>query len=271
MHKCLFYLVLIFVGFLAACNHDDTPYGDNQATGRFYRIRGMEMYCEVYGQGKPLLMIHGNGGSISAFSRNIGYFAQKYQVIVADSRAQGHSADLRDSISFEQMADDYADLLDSLHAAPANVLGWSDGGIIALLMTIRHPQKVSKLVASGANLWPDSTAIKPSEWLEEQKEYLKMKDAQHMTIGQKNRWKMLMLDMEQPHISLNQLHTIKCPAFVVCGEFDLIRREHTQLIYNNLLHANLWVIPHEDHYTISEHVREFNYRVDEFFAKPFHE
>jgi len=271
MVKPFFYLILVFVCCLAACSHDDTPYGDNPATGRFYRIRGMEMYCEVYGQGKPLLLIHGNGGSISTFSRNIGYFAKKYQVIVADSRSQGHSADLRDSISFEQMADDYADLLDSLHAAPAHVLGWSDGGIIALLMAMRHPQKVDKLVASGANLWPDSTAIKPSEWLDEQKEYLRMREIQHLTIGQKNRWKLLLLDIEQPHISLNQLHGIKCPALIVCGEHDLIRREHTQLIYNNLLHANLWVIPHDDHYTISEHVRDFNSRIDGFFTKPFHE
>ena len=67
------------------------PYGNNPAAGKYYDIRGFKMYCEVYGTGKPLLMIHGNGGDISAFAKNIPYFSKKYMVIVPDSRAQGRS------------------------------------------------------------------------------------------------------------------------------------------------------------------------------------
>src|ERR1700755_2520391 len=87
-------------------------YGDNPAAGKYYNIRGIKMYCEIYGEGKPLLMIHGNGGSIAAFSKNIPYFAQKYKVIVVDSRAHGKSTDPSDSLSFEMMADDFNVLLD---------------------------------------------------------------------------------------------------------------------------------------------------------------
>jgi len=267
MQKWFGFVLTIIV--LAACNRDRTPYGDNKTAGRYYHIRGMQMYCEVYGQGLPLLMIHGNGGSISTFSRNIGYFARRYRVIVADSRSQGHSADQRDSLTFEQMADDYADLLDSLHAAKVNVLGWSDGGITALLMAIRHPEKISKMAVSGANLWPDSTALTSAEWRDLQKNYITLKSRRPKNAAEKNHDKLVRLDAEQPHIGLEQLHKIQCPVLVICGEYDIIRREHTQLIYNNLLHANLWVIPHDDHYTISEHVRTFNPRVDEFFSKPF--
>lgn len=266
----LFYLLTLLC-LTAACHRDRTPYGDNKAAGRYYRIRGMMMYCEVYGQGKPLLMIHGNGGSISTFSRNIGYFAKNYRVIVADSRSQGHSADPRDSLTFEQMADDYAALLDSLHAAPAYILGWSDGGIIALLLASRHNNKVAKMAISGANLWPGATAIMPAELHEEQTRYAALKNKPHTSAAEQARWKMIRIDTEQPHITPGQLHTIKCPALVICGQYDIIRREHTQLIYNNLLYANLWVIPHADHYTISEHVNTFNARVDAFFTKPFHE
>ena len=229
------------------------------------------MYCEVYGQGKPLLMIHGNGGSISTFSRNIGYFAKNYRVIVADSRSQGHSTDGRDSLTFEQMADDYAALLDSLHAAPAYVLGWSDGGIVALLMAIRHPGKVAKMAISGANLWADSTVFSPAEWQSITREYNAFKAKSPQTALQQNRYKLVRLDARQPHITTGQLHTIKCPTLVICGEYDIIRRQHTQLIYNNLLYADLWVIPHDDHYTISEHVSSFNARVDGFFKNTFHE
>src|SRR5947208_17034872 len=93
----------------------NAAYGDNSAAGKYYNIRGFKMYCEIYGEGKPLLMIHGNGGSIKAFSKNIPYFSKKYKVIVVDSRAHGKSTDPRDSLSFEMMADDFAALLDTLH------------------------------------------------------------------------------------------------------------------------------------------------------------
>src|SRR5919199_3698925 len=108
------------------------PYGNNSAAGKYYAVRGIKLYCEMYGQGKPLLLIHGNGGSIQSFSKNIPYFAKKYRVIAVDSRAHGKSIDPSDSLSFEMMADDFAALLTTLHIDSAYVVGWSDGGINAL-------------------------------------------------------------------------------------------------------------------------------------------
>ncbi len=109
-------------------------YGHNKAAGKYYDIRGFKMYAEIYGQGKPLLIIHGNGGSINNFIYQIPYFAKKYKVIIADSRAQGKSADSGDSLSYEMMADDYAALLDVMKIDSAYVIGWSDGGINALYL-----------------------------------------------------------------------------------------------------------------------------------------
>src|SRR5690242_6877810 len=88
----------------------DSSYGTNAAKGKFYHIRGIDMYAETYGSGAPLLIIHGNGGSIDNFAFQIPYFSKKYKVIVADSRAQGRSKDPSDSLSYEMMADDYAAL-----------------------------------------------------------------------------------------------------------------------------------------------------------------
>src|SRR5882762_2448073 len=90
------------------------PYGNNPGAGKYYSVNGIKLYCETYGTGRPLLMIHGNGGSISAFGKNIPYFAAKYKVIAVDSRAHGKSADAGDSLSFEMMADDFAALLDQM-------------------------------------------------------------------------------------------------------------------------------------------------------------
>src|SRR5689334_16090185 len=139
-------------------------YGKNKAVGKYYNIRGFKMYAEVYGQGQPLLFIHGNGGSINNFTKNIPYFATKYKVIIADSRAQGKSADPGDSLSYEMMADDYAALLDAMRIDSAYVIGWSDGGINGILMAIRHPEKVKKLAITGANLRPDTTAVPKEVW-----------------------------------------------------------------------------------------------------------
>ena len=99
------------------------------------------MYCEIYGEGQPLLIIHGNGGSIAGFKNQIPVFAQKHKVIVADNRAQGKSADKGDSLSYEMMADDFAALLNHLKINSTNAIGWSDGGIIAFLLAIRNPEK----------------------------------------------------------------------------------------------------------------------------------
>src|SRR5437588_2144726 len=115
------------------------------------------MYSETYCSGTPLLIIHGNGCSIADFAYQIPYFSSKYKVILADSRAQGKSVDYGDSLSYEMMADDISALMDTLHISSANIVGWSDGGIIALMLAMVHPEKVKKIAITGANLWPDTT------------------------------------------------------------------------------------------------------------------
>ena len=100
-------------------------YGNNKEAGKYYDIRGFRMYAETYGNGEPLLIIHGNGGSINNFIYQIPYFSQHYKVIVADSRAQGKSIDLRDSLTYEMMADDYAALLTEMKIDSAYVIGVS--------------------------------------------------------------------------------------------------------------------------------------------------
>jgi pimeloyl-ACP methyl ester carboxylesterase len=243
-------------------------YGNNNAVGKYYDVRGIKMYCEIYGEGRPLLMIHGNGGFMKAFANNIPYFSAKYKVILLDSRAQGKTIDTNDSLSFEMMADDEAALLDALHIDSAYVLGWSDGGINAILLAMRHPGKVIKLASTGANLWPDSSALISSLWKDE-KNTFETTDTKNFTPKQKNDWKIFLLDWLQPNISLQQLNAIKCPAFIIAGDHDLIKFEHTKAIYENIPHASLWIVPNSGHGTLIEHTDEFNKRVDEFFSNSF--
>ncbi|MBO0951450.1 alpha/beta fold hydrolase [Fibrella forsythiae] len=241
------------------------PYGNNAVAGKYQLVNGVRLYYETYGKGKPLLLIHGNGGSISSFSKNIPYFARNYRVIAVDSRAHGKSIDPGDTLSFELMADDFAALLTSLRIDSAYVIGWSDGGINALLLAMQHPEKVKKLVATGANLWPDSTALVPSLWKQMQKEYVEKKDKPRTSPKDKNDWKVFALDVLQPNIPLQALHAIKSPSLIMAGDRDLIVTAHTVAIAQHLPNSWLWIVPNCGHATLIDRADEFNNKVSEFF------
>lgn len=260
----VFWAMFISVGY-----GQGIPYGNNPAAGKYYNIRGIKMYCEVYGAGKPLLMIHGNGGSIQVFEKNIPYFSKKYKVIAVDSRSQGKSIDSSDSLSFEMMADDFDALLTAMHIDSCYVIGWSDGGIDALLLAMRHPKKVIKLASTGANLWPDSTAIVPWLWQGELKAFQDDKNKIVKTPEEKNSRKLFLLDWFQPTITLKALHSIQCPSLIIGGDHDVITLAHTLLIYQNIPKAYLWILPNSGHSTLIDYSNEFNRKVDEFFSKPY--
>lgn len=244
-------------------------YGKNKAAGKFYSIRGFKMYAEVYGEGQPLLFIHGNGGSIVHFSKQIPYFSKKYKVIIADSRSQGKSADWGDSLSYEMMADDYAALLDSMKIDSAYVVGWSDGGINGLLLALRHPEKVKKLAVTGANLRPDTTAVPKEIWDMVTPDYNSLKNKPNKNIMEKAGFKLLRLLVENPHIPDEALHKITCPTLVIGGDHDVIKVEHTLEIARNIPQSFLWILPNSGHSTPIVYADEFNNRVDAFFRQPY--
>ncbi len=245
------------------------PYGKNKLAGKYYDIRGFKMYCEIYGKGQPLLFIHGNSGSINNFTYQIPYFAKKYKVIVADSRAQGKSADKGDSLSYEMMADDYAALLDALKIDSAYVVGWSDGGINGLLLSIRHPEKVKKLAVTGANLVPDTTAVPQAIWDMVTPALNELKNKPNKTDQDNNMLKLFRLLAEQPHIPLSDLQQIANPTLVIGGDHDVIKEEHTMLIYKNIPKAYLWILPGSGHSTPVVFKDDFNRVVDRFFSNSY--
>lgn len=243
-------------------------YGNNSKVGKYITTRGIKIYYETYGKGEPLLMIHGNGGSISNFKHQIAYFEKNYKVIIADSRSQGKTIDTSKTLTYEMMADDLNALLDSLHIRSANVLGWSDGGINGLLLAIRHPDKVKKMAITGANLIPDSSVLHPEgvAMVKEGIEFLKKAKQDESTINTLKLFKMM--DTE-PHITFNDLQKIKYPVLVIGGDNDIIKPSHTVQIFEGIPQANLWIIPRAGHATLQRHKEEFNLKVKNFFVQPF--
>ena len=226
------------------------------------------MYYETYGSGEPLLIIHGNGGSINNFIYQIPYFEKHYKVILADSRAQGKSKDVGDSLSYEMMTDDLNALLDTLHLKNCYVIGWSDGGINGLLLAMRHPDKVNKLAVTGANLWPDKTAVDPFiyNWAKNYYDSLKKLPS---TPSNKESLKLTRLLAFEPHISTKQLQNIKCPTLVIGGDHDVILPQHTMLIAQSIPNSYLWLLPNSGHSTPIFYKEKFNAEIDNFFQTPF--
>ncbi|MBD2752225.1 alpha/beta fold hydrolase [Spirosoma validum] len=245
-----------------------TMYGNNTKVGKYADIRGFKMYYEVYGAGKPMLIIHGNGGSIKDFKHQIPYFAKNYKVILADSRAQGKSTDTSDSLTYEMMADDLNALLNGLRVDSCYVIGWSDGGIDGLLLAMRHPEKVKKLAITGANLWPDTTAVAPDlfQWIVSTSDSLAKVPPLPAVKAQK---KLLNLMIFNPHISTMDLKKVKCPTLVIGGDNDVILPKHTLTIAEAIPQSYLWILPNSGHSTLIRYKDAFNQVVGDFFKTPY--
>lgn len=252
---------------------DTTRYGRNKAVGKYADIRGVRMYYEVYGKGEPLLIIHGNGGSINNFLLQIPYFAKKYKVILADNRAQGKTIDHKDSLSYEMISDDLNGLLEHLRIKNAYVIGWSDGGIEGLLLAMNHPDKVKKLAITGANLRPDTTAVDPFLRKMVLNVYHKgvdsLKNMTKPSISLKDHLKLLHLLSFEPNIRIDDIKKVLCPVLVIGGDHDVINTRHTLEIFENIPKAYLWIVPNSGHATPLSYSEQFNKTVSSFFLKPY--
>ena len=256
-------LILLFI--LIASNifaqTNKAEYGNNTKAGHYALVNGIKLYYETYGSGEPLIMLHGNGGSIEAFSNQIPFFEKHYHVIAIDSRLQGKSGGSPDSISYDLMASDFNALLNQLHIDSVFVLGWSDGGINGLIMALKYPDKVKKLAVSGANTTPDSTAFKYSDILD-------MKNfVEHNTTASKIEIALNKMMLDEPNISYDSLHTIHCPVLIMAGDHDVIKPEHTLKIFESIPDAELCIFPNSHHNALQEHPKIFNQTVLTFFKK----
>ncbi len=244
-------------------------YGANPAVGRTFTHDGVKLYYEVYGAGEPLLLVHGNGGSIADLGAQIAHFRKRYKVIAMDSRDQGRSGDSPDKLTYEKMTDDLAALLDHLRAGPVNVLGWSDGGIEALLLGIRHPAKVKKIATMAANLNPGEDALRPDVIALVRSMIAAVPAADRDTPQGRRALKVTGMMLDEPHIEVKALEAITAPTLVLAGDHDLIRDEHTVDIYHHLPNSQLAIFPNATHMVPFDDPVSFNATVERFFRTPF--
>ena len=244
-------------------------YGSNASVGNTFTHDGVKLYYEVYGSGEPVLVVHGNNGSIIDVAAQVDHFRKRYKVIAMDSRDHGKSADSPDTITYEKMTDDLAALIDHLKVGPVYVLGWSDGGIEALLLGIRHPGKVKKIAAMAANLNPSDSALHP-----ETVAFIKAAvasgsaDAKATPQG-KRELKVTQMMLDEPNIDPKALEAITAPTLVLAGDHDVIADEHTLEIFHHLPNGQLCIFPNATHMIPFDDPALFNGTVERFFRTPF--
>lgn len=250
----------------------DTPYGDNQAVGKYVNINGAKIYYEEYGKGEPLLLINGNGYDIKMMGNQIDYFKNKYRVIIADNRGNGKSELNTDSLTYKQIAEDWDGLVKYLKLDSINIIGWSDGGIVALKMGIKGKSKIKKIVTMGANLRPDSTAVHSwaVKFVIEEREKIESKIQEKDTTQNWYLQKQLLgLMGDQPNIPIKDLSKIKAKVLIIAGDEDIIRGEHSLEMYENIPQAQLCIMPGETHFAPASNSELFNAIANRYLSEPF--
>lgn len=243
------------------------PYGNNAAVGKTFVHDGVRLYYEVYGKGEPLLLIHGNGGSIGEMKWQIDHFRRQYRVIAMDSRDHGKSADSAEALNYEKMTGDLVALLDHLEVRAADVVGWSDGGIEALLLAMKYPARVKKVVSMAANLKPEGAHPAAVELIRSMLDGIPA--AARQTPSGKREYKVGSMMLSEPQIELQELEAIEAPVLVLAGDHDLIADEHTLAIYHHLRNSQLAIFPNATHMIPVDDPATFNATVERFLRTPF--
>ena len=196
------------------------------------KVNDIELYYEKYGTGKPIILIHGNQESHEIFDKLIERLKNNYEVFAIDSRCHGQSENPKE-ISYRLMSEDIIQFIKELNIEKPILYGFSDGGIIGLLIAIKEPDLLSNLIISGANINPDVFTTF---------DLLLTKVFYFFT-----RSKYIKMMLDEPNIPIEDLRKITIPVHVLVGEKDVIRLEHTKLIVNNIKNSTLEIIKNENH------------------------
>ena len=241
---------------------DKAPtWGYSKTAGKYAAVNGIKLYYEIYGDGPPLVVLHGNGGSISNAGSHYPDLIKKYKVIAIDSRGQGRSGDTDQPLTYDQMAADVNALLDQLQIDSAFIWGQSDGAILCLVMAMEYPKKVKRVVAYAPNIQPDSSAIFGWAVTAVNRVIAKSKD--------KNEVKLYTMMRDYPNIPFEKLRSITAPCLIMGGDRDVIRPEHLVKMFQNIPNSQLCILPGSTHGGAWEKKEAFLTMMNDFFMKPF--
>lgn len=224
----------------------------------------IELHYEEAGEGEPLVLLHGNGEDGTYFAHQIPCFARSFHVIALDTRGHGRSPRGEAPFTIAQFARDLLGFLDTHGIERAHLLGFSDGGNIALAFALAHPERVGKLVLNGANL--DPRGVKRSTQLPIELGYHIARLFAGSSARARANAEMLGLMVNEPHVAPEDLAALAVPTLVIAGTHDMIREDHTRLIAESIPDAELALIP-GDHFVAAKNPDAFNRAVKAFLLR----
>ena len=221
----------------------------------------IQLHYIEQGQGAPLMLLHGNGENISYFEYQIPFFSKNYRVIAIDTRGHGQSPRGNKPFTIEQFAEDLHDFMDEKNIEKAILLGFSDGGNIALEFALKYPERINRMIVDGANLFP--SGVRPLyQWPIEIGYRIAKLFSKKSEEASRNA-EMLGLMVNDPHIEPTELAKLTMPILVIAGTKDMIKESHTKLIYKSLPNAKL-VFIEGDHFIAHRRPDDFNAAVEKF-------
>lgn len=213
------------------------------------------------GQGIPIILLHGNGENCDYFQGQIDEFSKQYHVYAIDTRGHGKTPRGDMPFTIRQFADDLLGFMNEHQIEKAHMLGFSDGGNIAMVFAIHYPDRVNRLILNGANL--NANGVKRSTQIPIEIGYRIARKFSGKSDSARLNAEMLGLMVNEPNVTPRELAKIQARTLVIAGTKDMIREEHTRLIAENIPDANLVLIK-GNHFIAGKRPKEFNRAVLEF-------
>ncbi|NML69096.1 alpha/beta fold hydrolase [Chryseobacterium sp. RP-3-3] len=243
---------------------ENSVYGKNESSGNYLELKDAKLYYEIYGEGESLFLLHGNSGSIKDFYQQIPVLSKHFKVIVVDTRGQGKSADTSErDFTYTQFADDVKALADKLGLKKINIAGWSDGGITGLEFALKYPENLNKLIAIGANAFPQGVDERLVSHMKNQLHVLNIENKPEKF----NERRLVTIMLKEPHISKKDLSKIQNPVLVIAGDKDVIKQDHSEMMAKEMPHAELKIYKNATHMIPFEHADELNADILRFLGK----
>jgi pimeloyl-ACP methyl ester carboxylesterase len=245
--------------------------------GAYVDVDGLNTWYDEVGSGDPLVLLHGGLCTNETWAAQTPAFAACFRVIAPERRAHGHTADVDGPLTYAAMAADTIGFLDRVVGGPAHLVGWSDGGIVGLMVASARPDLVNKLVVIGTNF--DTAGVVPeaealfTQMAPDGDEMAMFREpyAQHSPDGP-DHWpvvyaKFLEMTQREPHIPLADLARITAPTLIVVGDDDMVTIEHSAELYRTISDSQLAVIPGASHVVPMEKPERVNGIVLEFLTQ----
>ena len=250
-----------------------------QVAKGYLPVRGSKIFYETSGEGEPLLLLHGGFGTVEDFASQTPELAKHFKAVAFERPGHGHTADTNEPFGFSVMAEYTVGFIEALGLGPTNLVGWSDGAIISLLVAISRPDLVKRLVCVSGLFDTNAQPPKDREWIasatpesfrKNQAALVKRYDdvapdgPAHFPVVFRKTMRMWLAE---PNIEKEELSRITAPTLVMTADRDGVPAEHTLELFKSIKNSQLCIIPGATHFLLSEKPKAATGAILEFLLK----